>query len=159
MDKDPQIDYRFMTRDDAEVVCALVARVFNTYVAPDYAPDGAVEFLRFVRPDVMRKRLRKNYFGLVALAGAQMVGMIEMKDYCHISLLFVEGAFQRRGIGKALWERALAHCQAQEPDLKDVTVNSARSAIPVYERFGFVPIGPEETRSGIQFTPMLFTLE
>jgi GNAT superfamily N-acetyltransferase len=158
MDHDLKIDYRFMQPDDAEEVCALIAQVFNTFIAPDYSPEGAAEFLIYVRPDVMRKRLRRNYFGVVASVDDRIVGMIEMKDYAHISLLFVDGPFQGQGIGRALWTRALAHCRETDPTVKEITVNSARSAIPVYRHFGFVPIGPEETRSGIQFTPMILEL-
>ena len=158
MDKDSKIDYRFMQPGDAEAVCALITQVFNTFIASDYSPEGAAEFLRYLRPELMRKRIQKNYFGLVSTSGDRIVGVIEMKGYAHISLLFVDGPFQRRGIGRALWTQALAICRKENPEGKEITVNSARIAIPLYVRFGFAPLGPEETRSGIQFIPMMLEI-
>jgi Acetyltransferase (GNAT) domain len=33
-------------------------------------------------------------------------------------------------------------------------VNSAKIAVPVYERFGFVATGPVQDMGGVQFVPM-----
>ncbi|MBN1260225.1 MAG: GNAT family N-acetyltransferase, partial [Anaerolineae bacterium] len=95
-------------RVDAERVIALVARVFNAFVAPAYAPEGVQTFFDYATVEGLRERSTQDHFVLVAEVGNKLAGMIEMRACTHVSLLFVDAEFQRRGIARQLLNGALA---------------------------------------------------
>jgi predicted GNAT family N-acyltransferase len=86
------------------------------------------------------------------------VGAIEVRDYNHISLLFVHMAHQRQGIARELLRRALAICCRYRPSLRQVDVNSSPNAVVAYARLGFRQRGPEQIKNGIRFVPMVLDL-
>ena len=79
-------------------------------------------------------------------------------DKAHISMLFVDRAFQGHGIARALINRALAICRREKPELASVTVNSSPYAVPIYERVGFHVTAPEQVVHGIRFTAMVLDI-
>jgi len=145
-----------MRADEAPAVSTLVVRVFDQFIAPEYSAEGIAEFRRYVHSDELAARLEKNHFTLVGVAADVLVGMIEVRNYEHISLLFVAREHQGQGVARALWERALAICQQMRPALAEVTVNSSPYAAPVYERFGFQAAGGWQEIHGIRFLPMVW---
>jgi GNAT superfamily N-acetyltransferase len=155
---DGVITYRH-TRPGEEVqVCELVTRVFNEFVAPGFAPQGIREFLRYVHPEAIRLRWQRQHFTLVAVAGGQIVGAIEMMTPDHVSLLFVDARYQRRGISRELLRRSIEVCRAQEPGITDISVNSSPNAVLTYERLGFVQQQSEQENNGLRFVPMQLAL-
>ena len=56
--------------------------------------------------------------------------MIEVRDCGYIALLFVEGPFQRWGIGRALIGYALDTCRSDGRELREISIHAAR-AVPV----------------------------
>jgi GNAT superfamily N-acetyltransferase len=152
--------YRAMEPGEEQQVCHLVVRVFTEFVAPLYSPEGVREFLTYAAdPDRLRERLQANRFVLVAELQGRMVGVIEVRNCDHISLFFVDGQAQRKGIGSGLWQRALDACLAGRPDLDRVTVHSSPNAVEAYNRLGFRTEGPEETVNGIRFVPMALAVK
>jgi GNAT superfamily N-acetyltransferase len=91
---------------------------------------------------------------LVALCNDELVGMIELRGTDHLSMLFVDDRFHRRGIARALLEGAIQRLAGPGAELSNIEVNSSRYAIPIYRRLGFEISGPEQTVNGITFTPM-----
>jgi GNAT superfamily N-acetyltransferase len=150
--------YRLMTPEDIPEVNDLVVRVFDEFVAPDYVAEGVREFLKYVTPEALLSRSQANHFALVAAELNQIVGMIEVKDNDHVSMLFVDKAFQGRGIARELWRHALGICRSNQPGLKQVTVNSSPFAVPIYEKLGFRPQGGKQVKNGIEFYPMAIDL-
>ena len=153
------IHYREMIAADTQVVSDLVARTFNTFVAPDFEPVGVTTFLEFVTPGAIQNRLEAGAFGLVAHGDKTIAGVIEFRDYSHITLLFVDAFYQRRGISRTLVQQGIAICQQHNPQLKEITVNSSPYAVAIYQHLGFVIRAPEETHSGIRAVPMRLELE
>ena len=154
-----RIRYRYMKPGEEDRVIRLVAEVFKSSVAPWYSAEGVNEFLRYTRGDDLLKRSRLDHFILVAKDGCDIIGMIEVKKYDHISLFFVAEPFQRTGIGRVLLNRALKICRNRDPWLKRVSVNASPNAIGAYANMGFIPLGPERTINGIRFIPMSIPLE
>ena len=152
--------YRAMKAGEEQQVCDLVVRVFTKFVAPLYSPEGVHEFLTYAAdPGQLRSRLRANRFVLVAeIGGRRIVGAIEVRNCDHISLFFIDGDSQRKGIGRELWRRALDACLANREDLTKITVHSSPNAVEAYQRLGFQPEGPEQTINGIRFVPMALTV-
>jgi len=153
-----RIRYRAMKPGEEEAVSGLVARVFQRQVAPLCARESIEEFLRYMDPGAILARVECNHFLLVAVAAAKMVGAIAVRDFEHVSLLFVETAFQRQGIARGLLERAVEICRTHRPDLREIDVNSSPNAVPAYESLGFRHLGPEQIENGIRFVPMVMRL-
>lgn len=153
------INYRPLQPGEETAVCDLIASVFNAYVAPDYEEKGNQEFFKYANPEAMSERVKNNHFVLVAAVGDRIVGMIEMRDFDHLSLLFVDSDFHRRGISRELLRQAVDICRENRPDMAEVLVNSSPFAIPVYEKLGFRITGPEQTVNGIRFQSMVLTVE
>jgi predicted GNAT family N-acyltransferase len=153
------VAYRPMQAGEESAVCDLVARVFEEFVEPGFSPEGVKEFLGYAEPEALARRARDNHFVLVAVAGDEIVGMIEVRNQDHVSLLFVDARVHRRGIGRELLQRALDICLNSKPNLQQVEVNSSPYAVPVYERLGFRQVGPERVKNGIRFIPMVLELQ
>jgi GNAT superfamily N-acetyltransferase len=95
---------------------------------------------------------------LLALAGADLAGIIELRDWNHISLLLVDRPYLRQGIARQLLQRSLEICRSRQPDLTEVSVYSSPYAVPIYTKLGFEPTAAEQIRDGIRFTAMKMTL-
>ena len=143
-----------MRSGEEQDVCDLVRRVFNHAVAPLYNRKGLLNFYKYADPEEMSHRVQGDHFILLALAGDDIAGMIELRRYSHISLLFVEQEHQGRGIGRDLIKLAAQFCLTRNPRLKEVTVNSSPNAVKAYEGMGFKPSGVEQTISGVRSIPM-----
>ncbi len=144
--------------EEAEV-SALVTRVFREFIASDYSDEGVAEFLSYARAESLAARQETGHFVLLAVAAGQLVGAIEMRNLDHISLLFVDPAFQGKGVATELVRRSLDLCRDRRPDLSTITVNSSPYAVPIYARLGFRPTGPQQTKHGISFVPMVLAVE
>ncbi len=128
---------------------ALVWNVFLEFEAPDYSSQGIKTFRNFLEDAHALSQL--TFFG--AYEGGALAGVIALRNNRHISLFFVEKAFQHKGIGKALFQQAIGQCQG-----KHMTVNSSPYAVAIYAKLGFTATGPEQLQDGIRFTPMVFDM-
>jgi ribosomal protein S18 acetylase RimI-like enzyme len=147
-----------MRPGEERVVSDLVASTFRHDVAPLYSPEGIREFLSYANPDALATRLAQNHVVLVASQDESIVGMIEIRDYCHVSLLFVEPMYQRKGIGLLLMNEALGLIKTHNPEVREVTVNSSPNAVVAYQHFGFQVTGELQVKNGIGFVPMALQL-
>jgi len=136
----------------------LVFRTFSEFIAPHYSRAGVLEFLKYIRPGFLLERLQKDHFFLLATAQRKIIGIIEVRESSHISLLFVDRQFQQRGIARELLRRTLRICLKKKPDLSKITVNASPNSVRIYQRLGFRPAGSEQVKKGIRFTPMALTL-
>lgn len=124
----------------------LALRVFMAYEAPDYNAEGIQNFREFVGNQQKTDALAM--YG--AYLGDRLVGMGATRDGGrHISLLFVEPAYHRRGIGKRLANTMRRKC----PE-KIITVNSSPYAVEIYKKIGFEATDNELINDGIRYTPM-----
>ena len=144
--------YREMTEEEAPAALALVLRVFDEFVRPDFSGEGAAEFERAARELILRRPAGHRVS--VADDDGGIVGVIDVRDGEHVALFFVEAARQRTGIGRGLLRHALELARPDLPEPATVTVNSSPWAVPAYERLGFRAIGPERELNGIRFMPM-----
>ena len=149
---------RKMNSSDAGEVIDLIHRVFMTAVAPYFSEEGIQEFLHYADQDRLLNRQKANHFTLVASKNTKVIGIIEIRNLNHISLLFVDGLYQRMGIGSALCQRAVELCVKVSPDVPAVSVNASPNAVSAYLRMGFVPTDNEKLVNGIRFTPMSMTI-
>ena len=153
------IEIRFMQEGEEEKICDLVVRTFDRFVAPGYSIQGEEEFLKYANPRKLLERAGKNHFTLAAWLHSVVVGMIEVRDYRHISMFFVDQIYQGQGIGKNLHQQAIEICLHHNPDLECISVFSSPFAVPIYEKLGFETTGPDQYQSGIHFIPMVLKLK
>lgn len=134
--------------DPVEIIDALplIWEVFNSYEAPDYSQEGIDEFYNSIHNPDYLSTLRA--FG--AFENRKIVGVIATRNAgTHIALFFVLGEYQRKGIGKSLFQMVLKGCPSQK-----ITVNSSPYAIPVYHKLGFYDTDREQSVNGLRFIPM-----
>lgn len=146
------ISLRMMRPGEEGEICALVLRVFDSHVAPDFSPEGVATFREYADPEAMRQRGAAGHRVLVAEAGGRLSGMLELRGLDHIAMLFVEA--RGLGAGRRLVQWALRICREEGKDVQRVRVHASRFAVPVYRKLGFQPEGPETTRNGIIYQPM-----
>lgn len=153
------VKIRSMYPGEETSVSDLIVRTFQRDIAPHYVEEGIREFLSYVTPEAILSRQAQNHVALVAIQDAQLVGMLELREYSHVSLLFVEATRQRKGIGRHLMEEALRLCKIHHPGLSEITVNSSPNSVEAYKRFGFYATGKLQVKNGIAFVPMALSLE
>lgn len=145
-------------RDEWQDAMALAWKTFLRFEADVYEPEGVTNFRNFVTDSTLRRMFVMGTYQLfVALDGDRIVGMITLRDSTHISLLFVDEAYHRQGIGRALVKH-LSDYLLTEIGAYRVTVNASPYGAPFYHKMGFRDLGPEEIRDGIIYTPMEFIL-
>ena len=129
--------------------CRLMWAVFLQFDAPEYPQEGIDSFRASLEN---RERLRRMAF-YGAFDGDRLVGTLCMREPQHIGGFFVDAAYQRRGIGRRLFE-AMRRDYARQA----FTVHAAPCAVEVYRHLGFSPTGGEQTVNGLRFTPMQYGL-
>jgi GNAT superfamily N-acetyltransferase len=148
------MEIRSGSPSDAEAIARLIAS-FQTELTDDPSGTGAEEYLASVSVRAEREYLASaRYRYLLGYSDSQLVGFIAIRDGSHLFHLFVERAHQRKGIARALWERALHELGPPETQ-GAFTVNSSLAAVPVYRALGFLPAGSIRSVHGISFLPML----
>lgn len=145
---------RKLFEKDLPEALELVWSVFSRFEAPEYTQEGIRVFRDFIDPDPIARMLDSGvlrFWG--AISQGKIVGVIAIRGTSHISLLFVDPNYHRKGIARTLVSEVerfatLMNCNT-------ITVNSSPYAVAFYERLEFRAISGEREKQGIRFTPML----
>ena len=137
-------------KEELDIAVSLVWRVFLEFEAPNYTDEGIEEFKRsiFNKEWVSKKRFYGYY------DNNKLVGVIATNDINHISLLFVDGEFHKKGIGRKLYEYIL-----QFNNTDSFSVNSSIYGHEFYKKLGFIDLDKEQCVHGIRFFPMRIDLQ
>lgn len=131
--------------------------VWDTFVlfdAPKYSREGIKNFKAFVKDPALKDLyLDGKYPTFVALLNGMIVGVISIRNKNHISLLFVDSDFQKKGIASRLILKAVEYVKSRE-NKNHITVFASPPAIGFYHKCGFVDTSDEITTDGITYTPM-----
>lgn len=140
--------------EDWDDVMAMTWRTFIRFEAKDYTKEGVRSFFDFISdPILQRMFLNDAYPIFVAEDQGKIIGMISLREGTHISLLFVDAAYHRQGVGSSLMQTIWEFIRT-EVGKEIVTVNAAPYGVGFYHKLGFKDTGPEEARDGIRYTPM-----
>ena len=124
----------------------LIQKTFLRFEAPDYSAEGIKSFESFIGNEEQMARL--TMYG--AYSDDALMGIIAARDEGrHICLFFVDEKYQRKGIGRMLWEYLKIQSKADK-----ITVNSSPYAVEVYHRLGFKDLCEEQLTDGMRYTPM-----
>ena len=145
--KDPAgIVVRGLEEGETDQALRFVWRVFTEYESPDYGPEGTAEFRKCLDDRGWLAGIR--YYG--AFDGDTLAGVLGIREERrHIVFFFVDGAYQRRGIGTKLFRRVL-----EDNPGRTITLNAAPYGLPFYRKLGLRATDGEQTVNGIRFTPM-----
>ena len=158
MDTDAPVLIRKATVADWEEAMELAFRVFLKFEAREYGPEGTRNFAQFITDEDLKKMFMiGEYLLFVAVKDGRQVGLISLRGGNHISLLFVDERYHRKGIGTLLVKH-LQEYMLQNTKQQKLTVFAAPYGVPFYHRIGFRDVGEETRKDGIIYTPMEFYL-
>jgi GNAT superfamily N-acetyltransferase len=137
---------------------ALVWRVFLRFESDIYSQEGVDNFYKFITDDMLYRMFKIGEYRMFGCYDDDEIrGIISVRNKNHISLLFVDEAYQHQGIAAALM-RYLCDFLLTEAGQVYTTVNSSPYAIGFYHKMGFKDTAKEQKSGGITFTPMRFWL-
>ena len=123
----PQIPYQIRSayRDEWDDAMTLAWKTFMQFEADIYTDEGIRNFEDFITDTTLHRMFLMGVYQMfVALDKNRIVGMITLRNASHISLLFVDEKYHRRGIGRALIEYIREYLLS-EAGIGKVTVNAA----------------------------------
>lgn len=145
---------RLSDAEDIEKALSLAEEVFMEYDAPHFSQKGVKNFKSFLWGDEVTEMLAAGDFVIWGCCcGGRLIGMLALREGCHISLAFVRGEFHRRGVGRMLCTEAKRYASAK--GTKKITVNASDYGIPFYRAMGFTETDMQQERDGVIYTPML----
>lgn len=152
-------EIRSACQDDWDLAIELAWKTFLKYEGKDYSREGIQSFQEFLSDTVLYRMFSNgDYPMFVACDDDRLIGMITLRSMCHVSLLFVDEDYHRRGVGRSLMKELVEFVQKELNGWR-VTVNSSPYGIGFYHKVGFKDVGPEMEKSGIRYTPMEFLLK
>jgi len=140
---------RKMTHEDLPSANALCLESFMLAVAPLVSAQGVETFTKIAAEKALAERMASDSLMLVCIAERTLVGLIELKEGRHVTMLFVAPAWQGRGVGKRLMSSALEQARANV-----VTVRASLSSVAAYESYGFAFAGAVGEIAGLIYQPM-----
>lgn len=133
----------------------MIWRTFLEYDGKDYTEEGIKNFFEFITDNELYTAfLRGEYQMMVALVEGRVIGAGSIRNRNHLSLLFVDGAYHRMGIGRAIL-RHLCDYLEREMGERYISLKAAPYAVDFYRKLGFRTVKPEEEISGIRVTAMI----
>lgn len=139
------MEIRKILKEEMKNALDLVWKVFLEYEAPDYSEEGIEEFKKSISD--MNWVNAREFYG--AFNKNQLLGVIATKDISHIALFFIDGKYQKQGIGRKLYNKVeLLNNKGY------FTVNSSPYAHEIYKHFGFIDTDTEQCVKGLKFYPM-----
>lgn len=137
-----------------EEALSLVWKVFSEFEAPDYNQEGIQNFKEFIDySSIHQKLLNKEFKMFTCSHQGKIIGVLGVRNSCHISMLFVDSSYHRKGIARSMVEKMIEWCKENE-NHTEITVNSSPYAVEIYHRLGFCDTDKEQVMNGIRYTPM-----
>ncbi len=154
----------------------LAKRVFTQFEAPLYSEKairkfigGCVENVVYINNYISQKHLMfiavdeekstdedENAVckGEVDIKKEIIVGVVSERSEGKISMLFVDGDYQRQGIATALMDAMIA--DSTRAGVRRITLEASTAGMPFYLKYGFAASDGEQNVGGFIFTLMHF---
>ena len=147
-------EFRMAYEKDWEPAMKLAWETFLIFEANDYSQEGIESFRDFISDQWLKKMFLKGQYQMfVALDQGKIIGFLTVRNEHHISLLFVDKNYHRKGVGKTLVEKAGEYL-ITEMGVDYMTVDSAPYALEFYHKQGFWDLAPRQQNQGIIYTSM-----
>lgn len=148
---------KIKTAEIAEA-CSFIKKVFDEFTAPEYSSGGIRYFYEMISEHSVRKRISIGSMMNVAKIEGRIAGLIEVSDVNHIYLLFITKDFHKKGIARKLMKFSISSLLENNPELRELTVNSTSSAVIFYEKLGFIKLADMQFKNDIISFPMKLIL-
>ncbi|MES3021113.1 MAG: GNAT family N-acetyltransferase [Pseudomonadota bacterium] len=144
---------RRMEQGDLPQVARLLRELAGAFILPEMDADAGRLFLGENDEVGVAANLAKGFVYHVAESEGAIAGFIGVRAHAHIFHLFVDTAWQRRGVARALWDAA-RRVAVEGGNQGVFTVNSSNYAVGAYLALGFAPTAPMQCVKGVFFNPM-----
>lgn len=132
----------------------MIWSTFLKYEGKDYTKEGIRNFFDFITDDnLYMSFLKGDYQMMVAVDGSRVIGAGTIRNKNHLSLLFVDEEYHRKGIGRAIINGLCRYLKEEEGE-RYMSLQAAPYAVDFYHKLGFHTVKPEEEYSGIRVTAM-----
>ena len=137
--------------DEIEVALTMAMKVFMEFEAPDYSEEGIETFRKKIieNPEFKNRFKTGEQQMLGAFINDKIIGLIAISIRNHISLLFVDKSYHRKGVATALFKELLKRVKGDK-----ITLNSSPYGVYFYHKIGFVDTDVQQKLHGIIYTPM-----
>lgn len=151
-------EIRKIKENEVEEALNLAMEVFLQFEAPDYKPEGVETFRKFVQGEEYIAKCRQGICPIyAAFDGGKIIGIMGMRaNRTHINLVFVKREYHRQGVATSIFRYLLEDLRRENPELKEITLNSSPYGRPFYLHIGFEPLSEELEQDGIRYTPMKY---
>lgn len=147
-------EIRWARADEWEAAMKMVWKTFLKFEAGDYTEEGIRNFLDFITDDKLyHSFLRGTYQMIVAVVRDKIIGVASVRNRNHLSLLFVDEAYHRQGVGRRLMDVFCRYLKEEEGE-RYMSLAAAPYALEFYRKIGFSAVGPEREVGGIRVTSM-----
>ena len=140
--------------EDIKEISNLIKRIYLKYNSKIDSEEGIKNILIFASAESMRLRFFiEGALMLVARdENKKIVGVIELRNFEHISLFFVDDKYFKLGIGKKLFEEAKNIFGYEK-----FSVNASDYGLEFYKKLGFIQITDSiKIEKGVHFYPMIY---
>ena len=140
--------------EEWEDAMALAYRTFLKFEGDVYTAEGVGNFVDFISDNRLFQMFKEGEYHLWVAKDADgaIIGIGSLRSGNHVSLLFVDEKWHKKGVGRMLMAEMEKYVLSN--GLNDITVNASPYAVEFYHRLGFVDLGEEQLNSGMYITPM-----
>lgn len=140
------------TPEELHQAYLLIRRTFNKTQKQYYSTEGINNFYSILKESICICTLFPDAMLFLGVYGGKTLKGVCICRDAHISILFVDGKFQHKGIGKLLLDEVKIRLKEQK--YKKLTVYAAPNAVEFYRKQGFSVMGRLTEHDGIQYVPM-----
>ncbi len=145
---------RWAKQEEWKPTMEMIWRTFLKFEGNDYTEEGIRNFFDFITDvNLYKSFLKGDYQLMVAVDGEKIVGAGSVRNRNHLSLLFVDENYHRRGVGRALMDGLCDYLRMEEGE-HYMSLKAAPYAVNFYRKLGFRAVTEEQEYSGIRVTSM-----
>ncbi len=149
-------EIRLAMDDDIAPALDLAWRMFVKYDSRDYGVEHTERMRKAIKDRLKDLSIYTQRLMVVTLVDDKVVGMLETYGTNRISLLFVDGEYQRKGIATAMMSKMASELKMRGYD--KMVLNSSPYGLPFYKHFGFTVEEEEKNVDTPWKTPMSYIL-
>jgi len=146
-----QVTYRLMEPGEERRVSDLMIRSFQESIGQHYPRSGLRDFLAYASPQAITEPVGKDHIVLVEVVRNTVMGVMDVDDYRHIDLFFVDKRWHGKHVGRALMIRTIEIPLEAQFHLREITADTFEYGIPAYTAMGFERAGPPKMSHGRHF--------
>jgi GNAT superfamily N-acetyltransferase len=137
---------RRLLDDEYDEVIKLISETVHSVCKNDYS-EKELDAWAPANFDVIKFRNSlKDAFNIVAFKGKTLAGFLSIERNGYINRLYTHKDFQRTGIATSLFEKA--QNWASENGIREISLDSSKTAEGFYLKMGFIKAGISVTQHG-----------